>query len=41
MEIQHIKTQDIVKANIYGKFIVLNIKFHKKIGYQYSQEPGV
>lgn len=25
MEIQHIKTQDIVKANIYGKFIALNI----------------
>lgn len=25
MEIQHIKTQDIVKANIHGKFIALNI----------------
>lgn len=25
MEIQHIKTQDIVKANIYGKVIALNI----------------
>lgn len=25
MEIQHTKTWDIVKANIYGKFVALNI----------------